>query len=312
MLPCSNWKKLLPYIKLAGEGESVSQSSIGDDYAFLCDVGIMSDTDTGILTTEGDSIFRSIFIRRDGKERGILRDLLLRFPPTIALQQSLWGVKDIQVAQVLTVLKATGFWQYDSMEPLTHFLDLLNHAEIISYSKKHKQVRVLVSPDTETVPANVFIDPSRPFSNIIWIKRILAECEGYIYWFDKHFEKEALDWLWAIADANRIKEIKILSLDLGEVNLNTQARKTYKRFQTELSNKGIQVQWATIDNKLVRDSHDRWIIGDKGYARNIPNVNAISSGQRSEMNLSDNHAKVLSAFLNYWSQASPLINSIKN
>ncbi len=74
---------------------------------------------------------------------------------------------------------------------------------------------------------------------------------------------------------------------MGDVNLSSDARKYYRRFKQEMENKGISVAWATIDSKLVRDTHDRWILDDVGYLRNIPNVNAISSGQRSEMNLSE-------------------------
>ncbi len=306
MLPSSSWKKHLSYIQTMGEGESITSSDIGDDYDFLRDLGVISSINTGELTDEGDEIFCSVFIRRDEREREVLRNLLLRFPPTIALQQYLWGVKDISVSQVLTVLKTTKLWQYATMEPLTHFLDLLNYAGVISYSKKHKLVHILISPDTEKVPTNVFIDPTRPYSNIVWIKRILGECEGYIYWFDKHFQKEALDWLWAVADANRIREIKILSLDMGDSNLSSETKKLYRRLKTELASKGIDLIWATIDSKLVRDSHDRWIIGQNEYVRNVPNVNAISSGQRSEMNLSDNYEETSKAFAEYWLMSTPV------
>jgi hypothetical protein len=168
-------------------------------------------------------------------------------------------------------------------------------------------VKILISPDAPHVPKNVFIDPSRPFSNILWIKRVLAECDGSILWFDKHFQKEAFEWLWAIADANKIKKIHVLSLDLGEANLNTEAKKSYQRFKREMLNKGIEVLWRVIDSKLLRDTHDRWIMDNKKYLRNVPNVNAISSGQRSEMSKSENYSDVYPAFNNYWSKATDVV-----
>ncbi len=194
LLPQSNWKKALPYIKNAGEMGAVSRQELGDDYIFWEELGVFTDIPSGELTEAGRSIFEALYIRRDGSEKEILRHLLLGFPPTVAIQQYLWGVADIDVEQVLTVLKTTGFWRYDSREPLTHFLDFLNYAEILSYNKKTRAVRVLVSPDTPRAPRNVFIDPARPFSNILWIKRILGECDGSIMWLDKHFQKEALEW----------------------------------------------------------------------------------------------------------------------
>ncbi len=303
LLPQNNWKKILPCIQAAGERQSVSKATMGDDFQFLLDIGIFQEGDDDVLTETGRALFESAFIRRDGKDIEILQQLLLRYPVTAAIQQYLWGVKDAKIEQVLTVLKATGFWLYSSVEPMTHFLDLLNQAEVISYSKKLRQVRVLISPDVPYVPKNVFIDPNRPFSNILWIKRILAECKGSILWFDKHFQKEALEWLWAVADANKVTEIKLLSLDLGDANLNSEARKSYKRFKQEMLTKGINVTWSVIDSKLVRDSHDRWILDGSGYLRNVPNVNAISSGQRSEMSASENYGQVLPLFESYWASS---------
>lgn len=307
LLPQNSWKKLLPYIKSAGERESISKSQLGDDYKFLRDIGIFAEANDNMLTDTGRAFFEAAFIRCDGNDTEILQQLLLQYPFTVALQQYLWGVKDVKIEQVLTVLKSTGFWTYSSIEPMTHFLDLLNQAGIISYSRKLRQVKILISPDTSHVPKNVFIDPSRPFSNILWIKRVLAECNGSILWFDKHFQKEAFEWLWAIADANKIKKIHVLSLDLGEANLNTEAKKYYQRFKREMFGKGIEVLWRVIDSKLLRDTHDRWIMDDNEYLRNIPNVNAISSGQRSEMSKSENYNDVYSAFNDYWAKAADVV-----
>lgn len=307
LLPQTNWKKVLPYIKIAGETGAISHFDLGDDYFFWEELGVFCNSATGELSEVGRAIFESLFIRCDGGEKVLLKQMLLSYPPTIAIQQYLWGVANITVEQVLTVLKTTGFWFYDSREPLTHLLDFMNYAEIINYNKKTRIVRILISPDSPRTPKNIFIDPNRPFSNIMWIKKVLGECEGGIYWLDKHFQKEALEWLWAVADASKIKQIRILSLDLGEGNLNTTARKDLARFKQEMINKNIDVSWATIDSKLVRDTHDRWIIDDVDYARNVPNVNAISSGQRSEMNLTENYKEVKKAFDEYQSKSVEVV-----
>jgi hypothetical protein len=306
LLPQNNWKKTLPYIQAAGENGSISQHDLGDDYYFWEELGIFEKSATGELSEIGKAVFESIYIRRDGKETEALKHLLLVFPPTIALQQYLWGVPKASVDQALTVLKTTGFWFYDSKEPLTHFLDFLNYAGVITYNKKSREVKILISPDTPRVPRNVFIDPSRQFSNILWIKRVLGECEGSIHWLDKHFQKEGLEWLWSIADAEKITKIRILSLDMEDANLGSDARKYFKRFKQEMENKGIKTSWATIDSKQIRDAHDRWILDEVGYVRNVPNVNAISSGQRSEMNLSNNYDEARKVFEEYWSKATEI------
>lgn len=303
-LPQNNWRKFLPFIRQSGENGYVNPQDLGDDYKFLEGLGIFSRSAVGELTQTGRSIFESLFIRCDNEELELIQNLLLSFPPTIAIQQYLWGVKNIKVDQVLTVLKATGYWFCDSIQPLTHFLDMLNYAGVISYGKKNRVIKILISPDTQDVPKNVFIDPTRPFSNILWIKKILGECSGSIYWLDKHFQKDAFDWLWAIANAEKIHEIRILSLDLGENNLGKDALNTYKRFKQEMQNKGISVDWSTIDSTLIRDAHDRWIFDDHGYVRNTPNVNAILSGQRSEISRSDNYELVFESFAKYWEKSN--------
>lgn len=302
MLPTHPWSQTKPFIKAIGEGGMVSRLDLGDEYGFLCDLGILDSINTGELTNTGRVLFEAAFIRRDStEEEKILQNLLIDFPPTQAIQQYLWGVADITPDQVLTVLKTTGFWIFEDQRLLTHFLDLLNLVKIIKYDRKNRKVVILISPDTVKVPRSVYVDPSRPYGNIYWVKRLLAECEGFIYWLDKHFMKEAFDWIYAIADANKISKVKILSLDLGEGNLNKQAKKDYKRLKEELAQKKISVEWRTIDSDKVKDVHDRWVIGDNGYIRNVPDVNTILSGKRSEMVTSDNHVDILSAFLDYWS-----------
>lgn len=301
MLPTHKWSQIRPFIKVIGEGEFINRSDLGDEYDFLCDLGIISSINTGELTNTGRVLFEAAFIRRDlTEEEKILKSLLIDFPPTQAIQQYLWGIVDITPDQVLTVLKTTGFWIFEDKRLLTNFLDMLNLVKIIKYDRKNRKVVVLISPDIVKVPRSVYIDPTRPYGNVYWVKRLLAECEGFIYWLDKHFMKEAFDWIYAIADANKINEIKILSLDLGEGNLNKQAKKDYKRLKEELAQKKIFVEWKTVDSDKVKDVHDRWIIGDNSYIRNVPDVNTILSGKRSEMVTSDNHDEVLSSFIKYW------------
>lgn len=307
MLPTHPWSQIKPHIKSIGEGEHLTPFDLGDDYEFLIGIGVIDETNTGELTNLGKALFEASFIRRDAiEEEKIIRSMLLEFPPTQAIQQYLWGIKDVNIDQVLTVLKTTGFWIFEEKRLLTHFLDLLNLGKIIKYDRKNRKISVLVTPDQTKIPRSIYIEPERPYGNVYWAKRVLAECEGFIYWFDKHFMKDAFDWVYSIADANKINEIRILSLNLGEQNLNKQAKKDYKRLKEELIKKKISLEWRTIDSDKVKDIHDRWVIGDKSYIRNLPDVNTILSGKRSEMMVSDNYFEVLSSFRNYWSLGSEI------
>lgn len=306
LLPQKPWKTFERFIKSIGENEEPDWD--GDDKVFLQNIGFLSDFFGPLaveLTEQGQAYFEEKFIRGNLNEaRRMLNSCLYSYPPAEAITQYLWGIKNATTGNALTVLKTTGFWIYGGVTPLTHLLELLNEAKVIRYDRKNKKVIVLENPGSQNPPRSIFIDPSRPYSNVLWIKRVLGECKEFIYWIDKHFQKEALEWIWEVADASKIKEIKIISLNLGE-NLNKKAKDEYKRLRKELSLKKIDLTWYVIDSRKIRDIHDRWILG-KGYARNVPNVNAILSGQRAELSYSDNFDKILTAFKEYLKVASPV------
>ena len=56
-----------------------------------------------------------------------------------------------------------------------------------------------------------------------------------------------------------------------------------------------------MDSTVVRDSHDRWIIGDSS-AYNVPDVGTVMSGNKSEMSKSDRATRLNSDFDAYWAQ----------
>ncbi len=301
MFPQVSWKNMLEYIKISWEWGSPDCS--WDDRKFLENLWVFDLICTSELTDIGKKLFEEVYIYSRGWDIEILQSLFLNFPLTDVLQQYFWGVSKVSIEQIISVLKMTGYWYYDWNTPLIHFLNILNKVGIIKYQKSKREITFLLSPNTDSVPKNVFIDPSRPYSNTLWLKRILWECETSIYWLDKHFQSQWLEWLWSTADSNKIKKIYILSLDLWDWNLSKSTRKEYRRFKKELDNKGIEATWSTIDSKEIRDTHDRWIIWGNGYLRNVPNINAISSGQRSEMSISENYDEALKAFNNYWKKA---------
>lgn len=292
--PTKKWAEIEITIKQIGENDIFDLFS--KDLGFLISLELIKKNSNYKLSDIGKLYFEEVFIKgnlKDGEK--LLFGQLLNHPPACAIQQYLYGVKNPSISQVITVLKTTGFWQ--EKIKITHYLDLLNNLKIITYNRKAKAVKVLVQPNTEKIPSSIFIDPKRPYSNILWTKKIISNCNEYIYWLDKHFQKEAFEWIFSSANANKINTIKILSLALSDIGKST--KKEFNRLKEELANKGITIKWQVIDSKKIRDSHDRWIIS-KDEARNIPNVNAISSGQRSELNLSQNKEDLKKAFLEYW------------
>jgi hypothetical protein len=177
----------------------------------------------------------------------------------------------------------------------------MNGAGLIRYAKG-KGLAVLAQPThNEAPPPTILISPQTPFANRVWLRRILEECNDFIYWLDKHFLPVGLEALWEACDGNRISHVRILSLSMPE-NSGPRAVKAYRLLQLDLAIRSITLDWRFINSQLVRNDHDRWIIGSK-TARNVPNVNAIFSGQYSELNSSSSYVDLRALFDSYWSTA---------
>jgi hypothetical protein len=149
----------------------------------------------------------------------------------------------------------------------------------------------------------VYISPTTPFGNKVWLRRVLAECESHIDWLEKHFIPVALEALWEAVDGTRISRVRILSLRMPEHD-GKRILRQYRDLRGELAARSVELSWRTIDHTKIRNTHDRWIIGGNS-ARNVPNVNAIYTGQHSELNLSAQREELQQLFDGYWLDAVP-------
>ena len=314
-LPHHSWPILEKLIRSTGEKETnITEGIRGHhdydpdiawDIEFLKQLGFIKGDFTYKLTDAGKRYFELRFIKNQFKEaKSILRDQLLSFPPAELIIQLLWGVPRASKSNVQSLLTSHVTLRNFSKDTLRAFLKVLDHAGVISYNRLTGGVQVLVKPAEEETPRNVFIAPETPYGNIIWLRRILSECRKFIYWLDKHFYKMGLEDIWEVADGTKVQQIHVLSLQL-EDNLNQTAKNEYNHLRQELTRKGISLEWRIIEKQKIKDTHDRWIIG-KNCAYNVPNINAIHSGQRAELNLSNNYKEVLKTFLSYWDIATPV------
>ncbi len=230
----------------------------------------------------------------------------MQMPPVIAVAQLLDGIAGRTRESVDTVLRSQGFGQNLKDRDLGFFVALLNRAGILSYVKSTGAVSVLVHPAREeNVPASVFISPGTPFGNRVWLRRILEAATGDLRWLDKHFTSAAFEAIWEAVDGNRVSLVRILSIYLPDVHGGKRVRRDFANLQSELAARGVKLEWHVIDSTKIRDTHDRWVIGDES-ARNVPNVNAIISGQHSELNLSSQREELARLFDGYWTDSVPI------
>ncbi len=296
--PVKTWEQYEAVIRAAGERRTVEPA----DAEFIVDIGLLAPT--GGLTPAGQAYFDAAFIDRDEPSTVLALQAALRdYPPTQAILQRLFGVPRVDKTIVDSVLRNVGLGADLTDRKLGTLLVLLDRADVIRYVRSKGEVTVLLPPmDNGQVPTTIFVSRETPFSNVMWLGRVLRQSEGHIYWLDKHFMPAGLEALADVADGNRISEIRVLSLRLTD-NSTPKALKAYRALKVELANRGISFEWRFVDSTVVRDSHDRWIIGDNS-AYNVPDVGTVMSGNKSEMSKSESTTRLNADFEAYWAQGT--------
>lgn len=280
------------------------------DDEFLIELGL-HDTGGG-LTKLGQAYFEASFINKDAAlATSIIQSAFSSYPPAEALTQKLYGVPNVDKSTVNSVLRNLGLGLDLTDRKLGTLLVMLARFEVIRYTRSKGEIAVLIPPLKDgQVPATIFVSRETPFSNVMWLGRVLKQCTGHIYWLDKHFKAAGLEAIADIADGNRIKEVRILSLQLPD-NSTTKILKSYQSLKSELSHRGIALEWRFIDSTVIRDSHDRWIIGsDTAY--NVPDVGTVMSGNKSEMSASNNDARLNGDFNLYWANGAEFTSSLSS
>ncbi|GAA1962828.1 hypothetical protein GCM10009798_23270 [Nocardioides panacihumi] len=303
MLPDRGWKTYEDALRRVGERrpENADEPLL----AFLDVIGLVTG-DPRALTEDGSAYFAARFIRGDEDAAGaVLHRRVMAHPAATAITQLLAGVPGADRDRAETVLRSQGFPGVTDRS-VGSLLTLMDRAGLVEYNPRKASLHVLDSPATavgEAVPPSVFISPSTPYGNKVWLRRVLAECEGSIDWLDKHFMPVALEALWEAVDGSRVSRVRVLSLRLSEHEGKRPLRQ-YRDLRREFAERSVALSWRTIDSTKIRDTHDRWIIGD-GSARNVPNVNAIYTGQHSELILSGQRDELARLYDGYWAHAVP-------
>lgn len=293
--PVKPWEQYEAQLRAAGERRVVDAV----DAEFLVELGLLEPT--GLLTTSGQAYFDAAFINKDEASLVLVMQIAFRdYRPAEAISQRLFGVPNVDKSTVDSVLRNVGLDADLTDRKLGTLLAVLARFEVIRYVRSKGEVVVLIPPlDSGQVPSTIFVSRETPFSNVMWLGRVLKQCNGHIYWLDKHFQLAGLEALADVADGNQIKEIRVLSLKLSD-NSTPKVIKSYRALKSELAHRRIGFEWRFIDSALVRDSHDRWIIGaDSAY--NVPDVGTVMSGNKSEMSASGSATRLNTDFQGYWS-----------
>jgi len=261
----------------------------------------------GQITPLGVELTRLEFVTKEfEKADAIHTRALTKLPVNQAILQSLWGVSGIDVDQVKNSLIYLDVEEDIVNKNAINLLNILNRFKVITYSKKHRSITLLESPITvtdDTAPAHIYIDRTRPFANDYYIRSIIRSASGTLMWLDKYFQKEAFEWLFREADSSKITSIQIVS-SVNDNLIDPLALADYKKLKKELSTRGISLEWRTLARSQSHDFHDRWLLDDNGLCYNIPSINSIKSGQRSELHKSPNSEIISATFKDYYNSAT--------
>lgn len=306
LLPKSNWNAIVNELIAKKINE---KHEINPDLApFIAQLKYLNDD--GTLSELGTEITRLEFVRRDTTTANqIHHKAVLSLPATQAIIQSLWGVDSVDVTQVKNALLFLGVEEQLLNKRLVNMLEVLNRNKIIVFNRKSTAVNILVAPlesAQSKAPDHIYIDSARPFSNDVMIREILREARGKLMWLDKYFQKEGFEWLLREADANNIHSIEIVSSDTGKPT-DPHALSDYKKLKKELGIKGISLEWRILARNDSHDFHDRWILDDNGLCYNVPSINSIKSGQKSELHKSPNGNEVRLSFDKYFKMSAPAV-----
>lgn len=297
------WKKVenVFFDIASNKTPSYKQSEIDASLSFLKQISFI-DEDKNI-TDIGRSYYTHKFVLGDEEQSlGILSCTLKETKPIQIICQVLWGKSNITKGNIQNLLHVEKIINPSNNVNLGPFLSILNKCKIISYDKKSGLIKVIYNPQIENVSAkSLFIAPEKPFTNIMHLRNVLAECNDYICWLDKHFGPKGFEPLIESVDANKVEHIKILT---GNSHIDERMKKDFKRFKEEMKSRGINTECRVIlDKGIFHDIHDRWIISND-ITYNVPPINSIYKGQFSEISITDKQPP----FEEWWDSATELFS----
>lgn len=121
---------------------------------------------------------------------------------------------------------------------------------------------------------DAFLDPRRPFSNELALRRVLRSLSGDILWYEQHMTRKALELLADELDKESARSVRLLS---GPTHVDDRARRAFERFAEEMSNVGVEAEWRVMPTDQARVIHVRAIFDDAG-AWELPPLNILLMG----------------------------------
>ena len=243
--------------------------------------------------------FKEKFIyNREKESEKILFEIFKNFEVTQIICQNLWGYNSIKKNNITHLFEFFNI-QLDD-RTLSSFLMILNKLNFIAYNKKSGIIKIQYNSFEENkhdfkLPEITLLNPDKPYTNRIILRKYIREANNHIYWFDKYLDKNIFEILFLEVDSNNIKSIKLLTTK--SQHINAEFIKDYFLLKKELKNKSITLECNIIDSNISRQIHDRWFITkDKKF--NFPSFQSFFKGQFAEIKETKNEINFNSWWIN--------------
>ena len=136
-----------------------------------------------------EDYFKEKFIfNRLEKGEILLFNIFKNFDITQIICQNLFGYKNIKKENISYLLKYFNIELKDSI--ITSYIMILNKLGFLSYNKKTRIITILYHSFEEQkedfkLPDITLLNPEKPYTNRLLLRKYVRGAEDYIYWLDK-------------------------------------------------------------------------------------------------------------------------------
>lgn len=132
----------------------------------------------------------------------------------------------------------------------------------------------LIEATSPSPVEDTYLDPERPFSNDLAIRRVIRQLRGSVLWYEQHMDRKVLELLQDELRAGQLEEIRLLS---GPARVSAKTKDAFERFSTELEKHGVFASWRVLPTDRARKMHAR-VIADDDQTFEVPPLNSVLAG----------------------------------
>jgi hypothetical protein len=126
----------------------------------------------------------------------------------------------------------------------------------------------------QRLPDDVVLDPARPYSNELALRRLVRSLHGRVFWYEQHMDRKVLEILADELDRAAVTDLRLLS---GPSNISAKAQRAFERFDAEMAQAATACEWRVLPAELARGIHARVIFDDAG-GWELPPLNSLLKG----------------------------------